>query len=297
MPLDGSVSNPPLRQLRALARFLIGPFRRAKRMRLRQAIAMRYYLPKLELIRSWVKRDTEQSNFYYDLTELNRRHLAHHLASVFRVPFASVLALFDELDSDETLRTHFDTRTHSQVGRDSKILYGRRIGWYAIVRLTKPKVVIETGVDSGVGSCVLCSALLRNAAEGHPGRYYGTDLRPEAGRLLAGPYAEVGEIIYGDSIETLRSLDLTIDVFINDSDHSTDYEYREYQTVVDRLASRAVIIGDNSHGSPSLPRFSEETDRQFLFFAERPADHWYPGAGIGLSYIADAWRGPAAQGG
>jgi hypothetical protein len=28
----------------------------------------------------------------------------------------------------------------------------------------------------------------------------------------------------------------------------------------------------------------EENGRRFLFFKEEPAQHWYPGAGIGFSY-------------
>ena len=56
----------------------------------------------------------------------------------------------------------------------------------------KPKVVVETGVDHGIGSCILCAALLRNTKEGEGGRYYGTEIRTEAGRLLSGIYAEIG---------------------------------------------------------------------------------------------------------
>jgi len=51
-------------------------------------------------------------------------------------------------------------------------------------------------------ACVLTSALLINSKEGHPGRYFGTEIRPEAGKLLSGKYKTVGEIIYGDSIGT-----------------------------------------------------------------------------------------------
>lgn len=75
-----------------------------------------------------------------------------------------------------------------------------------------------------------------------------------------------------------------MDLFINDSDHSSDYEYKEYQVIRDKLSSNAVILGDNSHVTESLSRFSHESGRQFLFFKEIPANHWYPGAGIGISF-------------
>jgi predicted O-methyltransferase YrrM len=146
----------------------------------------------------------------------------------------------------------------------------------------KPKVIIETGVDKGLGSVVLASALLRNGS----GRLYGTDINPEGGKLLTGKYAEVGEILYGDSIETLRRFPHAIDLFINDSDHSADYEYREYQTVAEKLSQHAVIIADNAHVTDCARRFSEETGRRFVFWREEPENHWYRGAGIGLSYPA-----------
>jgi len=153
-----------------------------------------------------------------------------------------------------------------------------------MVRLLKPKVVIETGVDHGVGSCILSAALLRNAKEGRPGCYYGTEIRTEAGRLLRGAYAETGEILYGDSITILDAFPEKIDLFVNDSDHSGEYEYREYQTIARKLSDGAVILGDNSHVTDSLSRFASETGRRFVFFRETPKDHWYPGAGIGFAF-------------
>ena len=167
---------------------------------------------------------------------------------------------------------------------DRDIQYGRRLGWYAIIRAVKPRVVVETGVDKGLGACVLAAALLRNAQEGQQGYYYGTDINPAAGYLLGGPYARAGRILYGDSIESLERLEETIDVFINDSDHSAAYEAAEYRTVQPKLSKTALLIGDNAHTTDKLLEFALETGRTFLFFKEQPAGHWYPGAGIGVAF-------------
>jgi hypothetical protein len=70
----------------------------------------------------------------------------------------------------------------------------------------------------------LCAALLRNATEEFSGKYYGTDLNPTAGYFLKGRYADVGPILFGDSITSLANFGGEIDLFINDSDHSADYE-------------------------------------------------------------------------
>ena len=79
-------------------------------------------------------------------------------------------------------------------------------------------------------------------------------------------------------------LEENINIFVNDSDHSGEYEYQEYLTIADKLADGSVILGDNAHVTDSLSRFSREQDRKFVFFAEKPEEHWYPGAGIGVSY-------------
>jgi hypothetical protein len=130
---------------------------------------------------------------------------------------------------------------------------------------------------------------LRNFAEGAPGKYYGTDINPKAGWLLGGKYAAVGKILYGDSITSLKSLNETVDLFINDSDHSADYEASEYRIMAPKLSPDALILSDNAHVTDRLAVFSRETGRHFLMFSEEPKNHWYPGAGIGMSF-------PAAQG-
>ena len=258
---------------------------RLSRTKVRSAMAMRYYQPALDLVSAWAAQDTELSNFYYDLTDLNRKHLAGLISTLTGASAREVESVFRELDNDADLTAHL-TRVAAELAypKDVRFLFGRRVGWYAMVRLKKPRVVIETGVDAGVGSCVICAALLRNAAEGHPGRYWGTEIRRDAGKLLTAPYAGVGEIVYGDSISTLEAFNDPIDIFINDSDHSGDYEYREYRTVAEKLSPGAIILGDNSHVTDSLCRFAWETGRCFVFFREAPKDHWYPGAGIGFAF-------------
>ena len=71
---------------------------------------------------------------------------------------------------------------------------------------------------------------------------------------------------------------------MNDSDHSAEYEAEEYEVVQARLSKSAVILGDNSHATSSLMEFSAKQQRRFLLFREDPKDHWYPGAGIGVSF-------------
>jgi hypothetical protein len=114
---------------------------------------------------------------------------------------------------------------------------------------------------------LLCAALMRNEAEGFPGRYYGTDISLDAGLLLSEPYSSVGTILYGDSIRSLQSIS-NIDLFITDSDHSAQYERREYETIAPKLSPRGIILGDNCHNTDVLADFPAERHQQFIPFGK-----------------------------
>lgn len=230
----------------------------------------------------WLFSSKEDTNLTYELAELNTLYLTYFLSHATGTPVAVVQSYIDEILNDDDLKSHIITLTRSGPYRsyaDPRCDFGRRAGWYALVRILKPRVVIETGIDKGFGSVVLCAALLRNGC----GSYYGTDINPRAGYLLKGKYAAAGKILYGDSIESLESFSEEIDLFVNDSDHSADYEMREYKTVAGKLSRRAIVVGDNSHVTRSLVAWSALHSRPFLFWREQPKNHWYPGGGIGLS--------------
>lgn len=254
-------------------------------MRLR--IALSYYWRHLVNIGRWLFASREHTNFTYHLSDLNRRYLARFLGEVCGETPEVMAGYLREVLDDEKLREHIARLSRASARNylaDDEPRYARRIGWYAIVRAIKPAVVVETGVDKGLGSCLLAAALKRNSGEGHSGYFYGTDINPKAGYLLQAPYNQFGKVLYGDSIDSLKALDEEIDLFINDSDHSTDYEMREYETVAAKLSPNAIIVGDNSHFSDKLINFAERTNRDFLFFQEQPENHWYPGGGIGIAY-------------
>jgi hypothetical protein len=239
----------------------------------------------------WIFSSREESNFTYDLTEGNILYLSHLLASITKRPVDQARSYIDELRNDRALSDSLLNSLRNSEFRsvsDKRLGYSRRLGWYALVRLLKPRVIIETGVDKGLGAAVLCAALKRNADEGHRGKYLGTDIVPTAGWLLKAPYEEFGEILYGDSIESLKKIEDQVDIFINDSDHSAEYEAQEYETILPKMAPGGLILADNAHVTSKLAEFSRDHGRAFLFFKEDPEKHWYPGAGIGFSLPPEA---------
>lgn len=275
--------------MRALTHFLIKtPFLGNFTVLLfRVKIAFTYLIGQLIKALRWLYGSRETTNLTYDLTELNKKNLVSFLANATQKSFDELMGYVNEIEQDIDLKFHIKNQTiNSAWSRmaDTEARYGRRVGWYALIRATKPRIVIETGVDKGLGSCVVTAALLKNTAEERPGYYYGTDINPKAGYLLAGEYKKYGEILYGDSIGSLNGIKKEIDLFINDSNHSADYELKEYLAIQDKLSPNAFVLGDNSHCTDKLLTFAQMTGRNFLFFQENPKDHWYPGGGIGLAF-------------
>jgi predicted O-methyltransferase YrrM len=246
----------------------------------RLELAFVYYGKPLRQIFEWLLASSETSNFSFQLGAINTNYLASLVSVVTSFPVSVIKGYFSELIEDRVLEAHLKGLNRAEVDKG----FGRRLGWYAFVRAKKPRLVIETGVDKGVGSCVLCAALMRNAGEQAPGRYLGTDINPHAGQFFRGPYAEFGEILYGDSLESLSRLNQPIDFFINDSDHSAEYERKEYDLLQNMFTHDAYILGDNAHTNDELFKFAERTGRRFLFCEEKPEGHWYPGAGVGVAF-------------
>lgn len=246
-----------------------------------------YLAPKLVEYAKWLAYSDEGSNYTYSLSNIH--HLAGWVDGVTGCGLEVAAKYIHEIHTDGELADHVmnaetEPQSKERYQKHGSSLFGRRIGWYTIVRILKPRFIIETGVDRGLGAVILCRALQRNHSEGVRGHYLGTDINPSAGYLLHGSFAEYGRIVYGDSIETLKNLTQPIDLFINDSDHSAEYERIEYQTITPRLHKKSVVLGDNSHATNELYKFACSEKWSFLHYSETPEGHWYPGAGIGAAF-------------
>ena len=253
----------------------------------RAKTALGYFVGPLSNLIKWLFWSKEITNYSYDIEENNKKYLSSLIADILNVEFDTVMTYIREIEKDTELKQHIeDVTANSSLSflADKEVKYGRRVGWYAFARALKPNIIIETGVEKGLGACVLAAALKRNKEEGYEGKYFGTDNDITAGYLFSGDYADYGSILYGDSIESLTKFGSKIDLFINDSDHSEEYEADEYNTIANKLSEHAIVLGDNSHVTNKLLNFSLKTNRHFIFFQDKPSEHWYSGAGIGISF-------------
>lgn len=262
-----------------IARILLAP--------IRFAMAVSSELHQFRKIVQWTIKSRETTNFSYDLSDRNKQYLAWFVSVVTQSDKNQVVRYFTEFENDSGLRSHVRNVTATAKSGwklDREPRFGRRLGWYAIVRINKPQVVVESGTDKGLGSVVIAAALRRNAEEGSPGHLYTVDINPRAGQLINDAYSTWITFVNNDSLAALRQFTQAIDMFVNDSDHSEEYEAQEYEIVSCLLSPKGFVIGDNAHCTQRLAEFAEHTNRRFLFFKEEPTEHWYPGGGIGVAY-------------
>lgn len=266
----------------SIAKTLVhGPLGRIVALPSRAATVARYNRTVLSTSFRWLATSREHTNFTYDLTQLNESYLAWWVATIAAQSVETARECIAEAVRDDQLREHIAIATLRSPRRslaDASARFGRRLGWYALVRLLRPAHVVETGTDKGLGACILAAALLRNGT----GQLTTIDVNDASGYLIGGDYATVTTALIGDSIKHLARLRVPIDLLIHDSLHTFEHETAEYETA--RLNPGALIISDNAHRTDALAVWAERTGRAFSFFAEEPAQHWFPGAGIGAAW-------------
>lgn len=229
--------------------------------------------------------DPEGDNFTYDI--LNRDELAAFVAATFSVPVADVIGYIAEIDSNKTLSDALKEKLRKRSDRKNFMPYGRRIGWYCAVRVLKPRLIVETGVHDGLGSSVLLAALEKNETEGHGGRLIGIDIAANTSWVIPDYLRQPFTHVVGDSHEALQKFGaLTIDLFIHDSAHTFEHEAGEFKIIESRMAPGGVVISDNALSTTALQEWSAANGRRYVFWREVPKDHFYPGAGIGISVHA-----------
>jgi hypothetical protein len=240
----------------------------------------------------FVLADPEPDNFTYELA--NEDELAAWVQRVCGQTLERARAALAEPLADEVLRA----RLRATAGRRwcwSKPAppFGKRRGWYAVARLLAPALIVEAGVHDGLGSLLLLRALELNAAEGREGRLISFDVNPAAGWLVGtDPRWSLRIESSATGLPKLLATDGPVGMFIHDSLHTYENERWELDTVGAALAPDGVLISDNVHVTRALFECSHERGLDYVEFAERSVDHFYPGAamGAGRRYPASASR-------
>jgi hypothetical protein len=228
----------------------------------------------------FVLTDPEPSNFTYELA--NESELASWIEAVCGSE-TSAAELLAEARDDPVLAERLDRATGRRWWWTKRAPpYGKRLAWYALARVLKPELVIETGVHDGLGSLVLLRALERNAQDGAPGRLVSFDINPAAGWIVgAHPLWELRIESTRAGLHAVLGARPPVGLFIHDSLHTYENERYELRAAAAALASNGALISDNSHVTRALADTCEEFGLRYYEFHERPLGHFYTGGAMG----------------
>lgn len=243
----------------------------------------------------YVLLDPETDNFTYDLA--NEPELAGWVATVTGCERELAGRYVGEPGADDQLRARLRTATSGRwLWTKREPRFGKRVGWYALARILKPGLILETGVHDGLGSMIMLRALERNADQGAPGRLVSFDVNPKAGWLVGGhPLWELRIQSSREGLPEVLARPTAPDMFIYDGVHSRDFELWELEAVLARLSDGGVLLSDDAH-TGAMAAVCERHGLVYSEVGERPVDHFYPGAVLAAGRRAtDQSRPPRAD--
>lgn len=158
---------------------------------------------------------------------------------------------------------------------------------HALVRLRKPRAVVETGVARGVTSAAILDAL---EANGH-GHLWSLDLpglgkgyREQVGASVPAPLRRRWTLAFGPSRVRLPRLlreAAPVDLFIHDSAHTYRNMRFEFAQAARRLAPGGLVVSDDVCND-SLAEFAAEQGWELVTVRQSKPAPW--------TYIGLAWK-------
>lgn len=187
------------------------------------------------------------------------------------VPPSVVTGLLQELDESDLSATIKAGIAHQRgIPIGGMTTSGRSPILYVICRVLRPRIVLETGVASGVSSTYILHALDRNKL----GTLYSVDFPTStdglsSGWLVPDCLRNRWRLILGKSSEKLPVLldELPkVDVFLHDSDHSYENMMFEFRTVWPYIREGGLLLSDDTHMNRSFFDFAHEVNRKPIRF-------------------------------
>jgi len=143
---------------------------------------------------------------------------------------------------------------------------------YVLVKLIKPKVIVETGVSAGVSSAYILQALDDNGY----GKLYSIDY-PNYAIIEAKPVTQTGfavpvylrnrwSLLEGKSVDILPTLNRNldgIDMFMHDSEHSYENMKFEYEEVWDNINYGGLLISHDINDNKAFSEFSNSKKKVY----------------------------------
>ncbi len=258
-------------------------FYRIKFILIKINIYIRYKKRKVIPVLKWIFFGKEITNFTYEIE--NQNEIIHMVKAMTNLEYEYLKKILNETDPNNN---DFKLFLSNEYYKDFKLknIFGRRLVWYLLVRVIKPKIVIESGVANNLGSALLIYALYKNQCEGdNSNQYIGLDiLKPTKTYFNFSKKFSRYKFLQCDSLEFLKGLsEKGKTMYISDAKHEYDFELNEYKLIKEKMLDGSIIISDNNSGS--ISEFSKKHNKNLLYFKEAPKNTWYHGATTGVSFF------------
>jgi predicted O-methyltransferase YrrM len=192
------------------------------------------------------------------------------------------LNAINEIKEKKVLTHNSDINSDEYLGNSFNTLFGKWL--YCLNRVTKPDIILETGVAHGNSSLCILNALAMNGR----GRLISIDLpnndtdkpynvenfNKEPGWIIPDSLRDNWDLQLGDSKKILPELlkDLKkIDVFFHDSDHSYENMKFEFNAVRKYMKNGGLILSDDIDKNTAFDEFINENDFNAISFISKGA--------------------------
>lgn len=241
----------------------------------------------------YVLWDPEVGDFSFDLADVESS--VEFLAASFGVAHERARALLDEPAADEQLVRDYCEHRRRTLLRSDMALGHRPLLW-ALIRLRRPRLVVETGLWYGLGAMVMLRALERNAEEGHErGKLISFDPDPTGGWMVPDRHAPWWTWVRATTQDALEAnlRGRQVDLFVHDTPSDPDLERYEMRTAAAAMAPGAILCSANGSNTPALRELCASQKLRLLHHDYAAAGHFYRGNGI--TFAVDG-AGASAEG-
>jgi len=174
------------------------------------------------------------------------------LAHYADLPYGDVMRFRRELREDSEFQGHL-----KDCLNEVQYTFSEAAELFVVVRAKKPKVIVETGVASGISSAHILRALVANGR----GTLHSIDLpNVQEGSVL--PKGRASGWIVPESLrgrwtlhighswdllpELMKALEC-VDVFLHDSDYSYECMWFEFERAFQKLERGGLVMSDDTH--------------------------------------------------
>ena len=247
-------------------------------------VLFRYKIKKIKYALNWIFFGKDISNFVYEIE--NHNEIIHTCEIITNFEYDILKKILNEIDfNNEEFRNFFSNNYFKHYPK--KNIFGRRLLWYLLVRVLKPEIVIESGIDKGLGSCLLIYAQYKNSLEVSKNfEFIGTDLKKKDNFFFNTENKNFNnfKFIFKDTLDFLSKFNEKKKIiYISDAEHNYNFEIKEFNLIKKNLDIGSIIISDNNSGS--LSDFSISNKKNLIYFYEKPKNFWHSGGVTSVSYF------------